>query len=172
MTPTGCRPYGSCRKNCSTTGTTPFFDDAEIQTFVALRDGQPCGRVAALVNHAHNRQYDEQRGFFGFFESVEDEEVSGALFDAAREWFADRGIEAIRGPVNPSLNYECGLLVDGFDEPPWFMMTYNKPYYGHLIEQYGFRKAQNLYAFWGHVRILDENLAATRHAQPKYLGAV
>ncbi len=134
----------------------PFFDDAEIQTFVALRDGQPCGRVAALVNHAHNRQYDEQRGFFGFFESVEDEEVSGALFDAAREWFADRGIEAIRGPVNPSLNYECGLLVDGFDEPPWFMMTYNKPYYGHLIEQYGFRKAQNLYAFWGHVRILDE----------------
>ena len=65
----------------------PFYDDADIQTFVALRDGQPCGRLAALVNHAHNRQYDEQRGFFGFFESVEDEEVSGRLFDAGKAWF-------------------------------------------------------------------------------------
>jgi len=134
----------------------PFYDDAEIQTFLALRDGEPCGRIAAIVNRAHNRQYDEQRGFFGFFESVEDEEVSGALFDAARAWFAERGIEAIRGPVNPSLNYECGLLVDGFDEPPWFMMTYNKSYYGQMIENYGFRKAQNLYAFWGHIDMLDE----------------
>lgn len=134
----------------------PFYDDAEIQTFLALRDGQPCGRIAAIVNHAHNRQYDEQRGFFGFFESIEDEEVSGQLFDAARAWLAERNIEAIRGPVNPSLNYEVGLLIDGFDEPPWFMMTYNKPYYGKLIESYGFRQAQNLYAFWGHVDMLDE----------------
>jgi GNAT superfamily N-acetyltransferase len=134
----------------------PFYDDAEIQTFVALRDGQPCGRIASLVNHAHNRQYDEQRGFFGFFESVEDGEVSGRLFDAARAWLAERDIEAVRGPVNPSLNYECGLLIDGFDEAPWFMMSYNKPYYGQLIEDYGFRTAQNLYAFWGHVDMLDE----------------
>jgi len=134
----------------------PFYDDAEIQTFVALRDGKPCGRVAAIVNHAHNRQYEEQRGFFGFYESVEDEEVTGALFDAARAWFAERGIEAIRGPVNPSLNYECGLLVDGFDDPPWFMMTYNKSYYDRLLRNYGFYKAQNLYAFWGHIDMLDE----------------
>ncbi len=134
----------------------PFYDDAEIQTFVALQDGKPCGRVAALVNHAHNRQYDEQRGFFGFLESVEDENVSGALFDAARAWLAERNIEAVRGPINPSLNYECGLLIDGFDDPPWFMMTYNKPYYAQLIEKYGFRKAQDLYAFWGHVDMLDD----------------
>ncbi len=134
----------------------PFYDDGEIQTFVALRDGKPCGRIGAIVNHAHNRQYGEQRGFFGFFESIEDEEVSGALFDAATKWFAERNIEAIRGPVNPSLNYEIGLLVDGFHEPPWFMMTYNKPYYDRLIKQYGFRKAQNIYAFWGHIDMLDE----------------
>lgn len=134
----------------------PFWDDAEIQTFVALRDGQPCGRVAAFVNHAHNRWYNEKRGFFGFFESVEDEEVTGRLFDAAKAWFAERGIEAIRGPLNPSLNYECGLLVDGFHEPPWFMMTYNKPYYGQLIENYGFRKVQDTFAFWGHVDMLEE----------------
>jgi len=134
----------------------PFYDDAEIQTFLAIRDGQPCGRLAAIVNHAHNRQYEEQRGFFGFFESEEDEDISGRLFDAAREWFAQRDIEAIRGPTNPSLNYECGLLIDGFDEAPWFMMTYNKPYYGRLIESYGFRKSQDMFAFWGHVDMLEE----------------
>ena len=134
----------------------PFYDTAEIQTFLALRDGKPCGRIAAFVNHAHNRWYNEQRGFFGFFETEEDEEVSGRLFDAAREWHAGRGIEAIRGPMNPSLNYECGLLVDGFHEPPWFMMTYNKPYYGRLVENYGFRKAQDSFAFWGHVDMLEE----------------
>jgi hypothetical protein len=134
----------------------PFYDDAEIQTFLALRDGNPCGRVADIVNHAHNRWYDERRGFFGFFESEENEETSGQLFDAARSWFADRDIEALRGPVNPSLNYECGLLIDGFDEAPWFMMTYGKSYYERLITSYGFRTAQNLYAFWGHVDMLDE----------------
>ncbi len=134
----------------------PFYDNAEIQTFVALKDGKPCGRIAAFVNHAHNRWYDEKRGFFGFFESIEDEEVAGRLFDAARNWFAERGIEAIRGPMNPSLNYECGLLIDGFHESPWFMMTYNKPYYGRLIDNYGFRKAQDSFAFWGHVDMLEE----------------
>ncbi len=134
----------------------PFYDDAEIQTFLARQDGKPCGRIAAIVNHAHNRWYKEQRGFFGFFESIEDQKVADGLFDAARDWFAERNIEAIRGPVNPSLNYECGLLVEGFDESPWFMMTYNKPYYGRLIEAYGFRKAQDLFAFWGHVDMLED----------------
>jgi len=62
----------------------------------------------------------------------------------------------VRGPVYPSLNYEVGLLIDGFNDPPWFMMTYNKPYYQRLIEGYGFRKAQDLYAFWGHLDMLEE----------------
>jgi GNAT superfamily N-acetyltransferase len=134
----------------------PFYDDAEIRHFLALRDGKPCGRLAAIINHAHNRWYKEQRGFFGFFESIDDQEVASGLFDAARAWLAERGIEAVRGPVNPSLNYEVGLLVDGFDESPWFMMTYNKPYYGRLIESYGFRKAQDMFAFWGHIDMLEE----------------
>jgi len=134
----------------------PFYDDAEIRHFLALRDGQAVGRVAAIVNHAHNRWYHEQRGFFGFFESVDDLEVAGRLFDAARGWLGERGIEAVRGPVNPSLNYEIGLLTEGFDDPPWFMMTYNKPYYPRLMDQYGFRKAQDLVAFWGHLDMLEE----------------
>lgn len=134
----------------------PFYDDAEIQCFLARRNGQPCGRVGAIINHAHNRRYEENRGFFGFFESDESEETTGALFDAARAWFAERNIQAIRGPVNPSLNYEVGTLVDGFHEAPWFMMTYNKPYYDQLFKAYGFRKAQDLFAFWGHVDMLEE----------------
>ena len=132
----------------------PFYQDGEIQTFLALRDGAPCGRVAAIINGSHNRQYDERRGFFGFFESVDDQEVATGLFDAVREWFAQRDITMIRGPMNPSMNYECGLLIDGFDSPPTFMMTYNPPYYAKLIEECGFDKVQDMYAFWGHMDMI------------------
>jgi GNAT superfamily N-acetyltransferase len=134
----------------------PFYDTADIQTFLALRDGEPCGRVAAIINHVHNERYKEKRGFFGFFDTIDDPEVAAALFDSARRWCAERGMTAMRGPVNPSLNYECGLLIDGFDSPPTFMMTYNPPYYAKLIEGCGFSKAQDLYAYWGHVNMLQE----------------
>jgi GNAT superfamily N-acetyltransferase len=132
----------------------PFYEDAEAQAFLATRNGEVCGRILALVNHAHNRQYNEQRGFFGFFETTQDKEVAHGLLDAASEWLRSKGQQAVRGPVNPSLNYECGLLVEGFTTPPTFMMTYNKPFYGELIESYGFEKTQDLYAFWGHVEML------------------
>jgi GNAT superfamily N-acetyltransferase len=128
----------------------PFHDHADMQTFLAWRDGQVCGRVAALVNHEHNRVLNEHRGFFGFFECINDQQVANALFDAAREWLAQRGITQIRGPSNPSMNYECGLLVEGFDSPPTFMMTYNPPYYAELVEGYGFRKTHDLLAYIGY----------------------
>ena len=132
----------------------PFYDDAEVQTFLAYRGGRPCGRIAAIVNRGHNRRHQDRLGFFGFFECIEDQEVATALFDAARAWLSERGLQQIRGPVNPSLNYECGLLVEGFDTPPFFMMTHNWPYYARLIEGYGFQKAQDLFAFWGHINML------------------
>lgn len=133
----------------------PFYERASCQTFLAWREGKPVGRVCAIVNPVHNQRYQESRGMFGFFESTDDPEVSGGLFDAARTWFAQQGIERMRGPMNPSMNYECGLLVDGFDSPPTFMMTYNPPYYARLIEDYGFKKAQDMYAFWGEVGMLQ-----------------
>ena len=133
----------------------PFYDNAEGQTFLAIADGKPAGRLLALVNRAHNDRYRENRGFFGFFECIEDQEVASGLFDAAREWLAERGMQSIRGPANPSLNYECGLLVDSFDSPPTFMMTYNPPFYADLIEGYGFRKVEDMYAFYGHVDMVD-----------------
>jgi len=128
----------------------PFYQQNAIQTFLAFRGREVCGRIAAILNRGHNERYAERRGFFGFFECVDDPQVAHALFDAVRQWFAAQDIHCLRGPTNPSLNYEMGLLVEGFDSPAFFMMTYNPPYYARLIEGYGFRKTQDLYAFWGH----------------------
>ena len=133
----------------------PFYKDAEGQTFLAFRDGRPVGRVMAILNHAHNRFQKENRGFFGFFESIDDHEVAAGLFAAVREWFEKRGITQVRGPMNPSMNYECGLLTDGFDTPPFFMMTHNLPYYQRLIEGCGFGKAEDMFAFCTPVEMLN-----------------
>lgn len=127
----------------------PFHDTADLEPFLAYRDGVPCGRIAAIVNHAHNLRHRDRRGFVGFFESENDPAVAAALFDRAREWLADRDVRRVRGPMNPSMNYETGLLIDGFDGMPVFMMTYNPPYYPKLWEDYGFRTAKNLLAFLG-----------------------
>lgn len=134
----------------------PFYERNESQTFLALRGDEVVGRIAAILNRGHIERFGDQRGFFGFFECRDDPEAAAGLFDAVRRWFAERGIEKLRGPVNPSLNYELGLLIEGFDSPPTFMMTYNPPYYQRLIEDYGFRKTQDLYAYWGHVSMLPE----------------
>ena len=134
----------------------PFHAQNELQAFVALRDDQPVGRVVAILNHGHNKRFEEKRGFFGFFESIDDESVAKALFEAVRAWFAEKDISDIRGPCNPSLNHEIGLLVEGFDTPPCFMMTYNPPYYGKLIESCGFSKVEDLFAFWGHIDMLGK----------------
>lgn len=134
----------------------PFYDENQIQTFLAYRGGEVVGRIGAILNQGHIHRYDDLRGFFGFFESIDNQEVANELFNAARDWFADQGIFKLRGPMNPSLNAEVGLLIDGFDSPPTFMMTYNPAYYERLIENYGFRKTQDLYAFWGHVSMLPK----------------
>lgn len=136
----------------------PFHDTSEMQTFLAWRNGQPVGRIAAIINREHNRLANEQRGFFGFFESINDQAVANALFNAARAWHAEHGITTLRGPVNPSMNYECGLLIDGFDSSPTFMMTYNPAYYVELFEGYGLRKVHDILAYIGR----DEQLPAVQ----------
>lgn len=134
----------------------PFHARNTVQTFLALRDGEVCGRIAAILNQGHIQQYNDRRGFFGFFECRDDQEAADGLFDAVRHWFAEQDIHRLRGPTNPSLNYELGTLIDGFDSSPTFMMTYNPPYYPRLIENAGFRKTQDLYAFWGHISMLPK----------------
>lgn len=135
-------------------GRHPFYERNAVQTFLAVRDGQVCGRIAAVLNRVHIDYCSDPRGFFGFFECVDDQQVAAELFDAARQWLAEQGLHAMRGPANPGVNYVLGTLVEGFDSPPTFMMAYNPPYYGPLIEACGFRKVQDLYAYWGDVEML------------------
>jgi hypothetical protein len=126
----------------------PFYEHSEAQPFLALRGNQPVGTIAAILNNNHNKFHEEEAGFFGFFESVDDQEAADALLQTATDWVRDKGMDVIRGPMNFSTNEECGLLVDGFDSPPVVMMTYNPRYYVDLIEHAGFVKAQDLYAYW------------------------
>jgi len=132
----------------------PFYERSKSQSFLATRGGRDVGRITAIVNAGHIDRYKEQRGFFGFFECDEDTAASRALFQAAGDWLHAQGMTCIRGPANPSLNYECGLLIEGFDTPPFFMMTHNRPWYAQLVEDAGFGKIEDMFAFWGETSML------------------
>lgn len=125
----------------------PFYEFARLALFNAWRGDQLVGRIAAIDNPRHNQTHGDQVGFFGFFEAQNDPQTAQALFDAAGDWLRERGKDAVRGPANPSVNDEYGLLVDGFDRPPVILMTYNPPYYVDLIEGAGFEKAMDLWAW-------------------------
>ena len=125
----------------------PFFDHAEAEFLLARRGDRVVGRIVAIKNDAHIDFHEEQVGFFGFFESIEDPEVAAALFSHAAQWLRERNLEVMRGPVNYSTNDDCGLLVEGFDSPPVILMSYNPPYYANLIEGFGFKKAKDLLAY-------------------------
>ncbi|MEW6128931.1 MAG: N-acetyltransferase [Acidobacteriota bacterium] len=125
----------------------PFYKAADVELFLAFRNEKPVGRIMAIVNHAANQFHHEQAGHFGFFECENNFVTAQALFDAARHWLRERGMTVMRGPFNPSTNYECALLVQGFDSSPTVMMPYNFDYYAALFEQYGFTKAMDLMAY-------------------------
>ncbi len=129
----------------------PFYAGGEAgdrELFVA-RDpsGEVVGRVAAIVNRAHNRFHDDRLGFVGFFECIDSAHASHALLDSACDWLSVHGCTGARGPVSPSTNYECGLLVDGFDRPPALMMPYNRPYMEQLFLAAGWTTVKDLYAY-------------------------
>jgi GNAT superfamily N-acetyltransferase len=145
----------------------PFHQHAEVELFVAYAERKnertegrknAVGRIAAIVNHKHNEFYStgggpasggkDQTGFFGFFECINDREVSGRLFQSAADWLKSKGMKLMRGPMNFSTNETCGLLIEGFDSPPVVMMTYNPPYYLELMDSAGLVKAKDLYAWY------------------------
>ena len=133
----------------------PFYEKNTCQAFLARKDGQVVGRIVGIINHAHNKRYEEKRGFFGFFEAIDDQQVANALFEAAGKYLKSQGMTDVRGPCNPSLNYETGTLVEGFDSSPTFMMTYNPPYHDRLIRGFGFEKTQDMYAYNGNIEMLN-----------------
>jgi hypothetical protein len=125
----------------------PFHEHADVDLFMARRDGKPVGTIAALVNHRHNEVHEERVGFFGYFEVLQDREAAEALLETACNWVREQGMTAIRGPETFSLNEEAGLLVDGWNGSPVILMTYNPRYYVDFVEGAGFYKAMDLLAY-------------------------
>ena len=125
----------------------PFFQTATTKEYLARRDGKIVGRIGTCVNYAHNQNYLEKVGFFGFLDLIDDYDVLAMMMRVAMINLKKAGMEKLRGPVSYSTNHECGALIEGFDSPPRIMMPYNKPYLPPLLEKFGFKKAMDLYAY-------------------------
>jgi len=125
----------------------PFFSNADVELWMAVKDGRPAGRIACIRNGNHNDTAGTPAAFFGFFDVTDDYEVAERLLQTAEAFAARRGFRRLIGPVNFSTNDTCGLLVDGFGSPPVIMMTYQPAYHAAFLEQYGFRKQMDLYAY-------------------------
>ena len=131
----------------------PFFEHGRLQAFLAEDpSGNIVGRIAGIVNGMHLKKYDDQTGFFGFFECIEDYSIAEQLFDTAAGWLGRQGLTRVRGPVNPSMNDISGLLVSGFDREPSIMMPYNPSYYEEFLLQYGFQRAMTMWAYYIHYK--------------------
>lgn len=141
-------PLISDRKKILDTKNNPFYKHAQIQLFLAVdNNNQILGRIAAIINENHNKTHEDKVGFWGFFECSDNQKVANALFDAAGKWLKDRGMDTMRGPENPSMNDEIGMLIEGLDSPPVIMMTYNPEYYIKLVDNAGFTKAKDVLAY-------------------------
>ena len=124
----------------------PFFSHADIELFLAVRNGGVVGRIIAVDDRLHNQTHGDNLAMFGLFESA-DAETARALLAQVEQWAKARGRSAVRGPINPSMNDNCGLLVDGFDTDPMLLMPHNPPEYATFIEAAGYGKVKDLYAW-------------------------
>ncbi len=140
----------------------PFFQHAEGAIFTAHRNNYCVGRVTAQIDHEHLARHEDDTGFFGFLDTIDDPEVADELLARARRWCADRGMKRIRGPFSLSINDETGCLVDGFDTPPMIMMPHHRDYQGGLIEQAGFERCKTLYAWRYEVGNLKRRVSKAR----------
>ncbi len=125
----------------------PFFEHARWQPFVAYRDGRPVGRISAQVDQLYQKYHDPKGAFFGCFEAPPDEQVMDALVQAAERWAREQGCERLTGPFNLGINQEVGILVQGFESPPYFLMGHGKPYYAPALLQRGFAEATRMLAY-------------------------
>ena len=125
----------------------PWFDFGKVELLLARRAGKVVGRIAGVNDSRYNEFHKTRLGFFGMFECIDEISVARALFDAAGAWNRSRGFDQMLGPLSFSTNYECGVLVEGFDAPPVVMMAYNPRYYPKLYQSCGFEKAKDLWAF-------------------------
>jgi len=123
-----------------TPSKNPAFEQAEARLFLAFRDGVPAGRVAAILSRIANEKYQTKNMRFGWFECVDDTEVSRALFDAVAAYTGETGMRTITGPLGFTDLDPEGMLIEGFDQFPTIASRYNHPYYQRLLEDWGFSK--------------------------------
>ena len=126
---------------------SPVFDHLQWQAWIAVRDGRPIGRITAQIDALHQARHDEGTGFFGLIEGEDDPEIFSALLETAENWLRHRGMQRIIGPINLNINQEIGLLTEGYDTPPYFMMGHARPYYSDRLEGLGYRPCQQLLAY-------------------------
>lgn len=149
--PNWIAPLVSERQAALTAGSNPFFDHAEVQYWIASRGGRDVGRISAQIDALAPVDPAAPAGHFGMVAAEDDPEVFAALFAAAETWLKARGCAKALGPFNLSVNEEVGLLVDGFDTPPMVLMGHDPAYAGPRIEQQGYAKAKDLYAYICHM---------------------
>jgi GNAT superfamily N-acetyltransferase len=140
----------------------PFHQHADAEYFLAVRDGEPVGRIAGVVNHQYNTFHETRTGFIGLFESIDDPAVADALLRTAADWLRDRGMSEAIGPFNLSTNdelYSPGILLDNFARPPVLMMAHNPPYYAALFEAAGWEKERDLLSYLLEDRRTPERLS-------------
>jgi hypothetical protein len=130
-----------------TPGKNPFFHRGELALFTAWKDGRLAGRISAQLDHEHLRRYEDRTGFFGFFDTIDDEEVGRALVDAAEKWLVRRGMKRMRGPLSLTMNEEVGVLIEGFDMPPSLMMSHSRDWQDRVALAAGLEKARDLFAW-------------------------
>jgi hypothetical protein len=127
-------------------GRNPFFDHAQIKFFIAYDGERPVGRLISFIDYNYNKKYDDIFGWVGLFESVENRHVAEMLFGNAIDYLKEYGCSRIMGPAKFNAGGEVGLLIDGFENVPYFMEPYNAPYYKDFFEGYGFKKENDWYS--------------------------
>jgi hypothetical protein len=125
----------------------PFFSFGEAEFFIAYRGDVPVGRISAQVNRRHLERHGDATGHFGFFDCLDDQDAALGLVEAAAAWLRERGLKRMTGPMNFSLNEECGCLVSGFETSPTLLMTHARPWTGRLLEDCGLTKEIDLFAY-------------------------
>ena len=144
--PNWVEPLWFERKQFLSPKHNPFFQHADTAFWVAYYNGKPAGRISAQIDHLSAAGEDQRIGFFGLIDA-RDNIVLGGLLKEAENWLSQRNVECVRGPFSLSINETAGLLVDGFDSPPYVMMDHHDPWLGLALEKHGYSKVKDLITY-------------------------
>jgi hypothetical protein len=145
--PAYVRPLDMELKDRLSPKKNPFFEHGEGTIFCAYRNGWCVGRITAQIDRTHLDKYRDETGFFGFLDTIDDEEVARELLSHAESWLRGKGMKRARGPYSLNINEETGCLIEGFDTPPYLMMPHHRPHQSGLIEKAGYTKVKDFFAW-------------------------